>query len=160
MCGQSNIDSLSNKIEWLTWEECFEKNAKIPKKIFVDVMTSWCGVCKKMDKTTMQDSAIVNYISTHFYAVKFDAETEDTIRFNGNDFEFISDGKRGVNKLAIALLNSQLGFPSFVFLDEEYSRVLLYQGYKNAKQLHKALRFTNEEKYMSSSWEAFLISNE
>ena len=57
-----------------------------PKKVFIDLYTSWCGWCKRMDATTFKQRAIVEYMNQKYYAVKFDAETRDTINFNGHSF--------------------------------------------------------------------------
>ena len=39
-----------------------------------------------MDATTFKQKAIVEYMNQKYYAVKFDAETRDTINFNGHSF--------------------------------------------------------------------------
>ena len=39
-----------------------------------------------MDATTFADPNIVAYMNQNFYAVKFDAETRDTIVFNNHTF--------------------------------------------------------------------------
>ena len=64
------------KIHWYTFAEATKLNKKHPKKIFMDVYTSWCGWCKKYDAVTFSHPVIAKYINEHFYAVKFDAEEE------------------------------------------------------------------------------------
>ena len=39
-----------------------------------------------MDATTFKDKGVVSYMNANFYPVKFDAETTDTIVYNGNMF--------------------------------------------------------------------------
>ncbi len=68
-------------IQWLDPETAYEQNKVNAKPFFIDVYTSWCGWCKRMDQTTFQDPVVAKYINTYFYPVKFNAETNDTINF-------------------------------------------------------------------------------
>ena len=38
----------TGKINWMTLEEAQAANQKNPKKIFMDMYTSWCGPCKNV----------------------------------------------------------------------------------------------------------------
>ena len=148
-------NSLSN-IEWLSWEDAIERNEKEPKKIFVDVYTDWCGWCKKMDKTTFKNKEVVESLSDGFYAVKFNAEQREEIEFSGSTFKFVPGGRRGgIHELAVALLDNRMGFPSFVLLDEEMSRIMISPGYKQPAQVLKELDFAREEIYKTTSWEEY-----
>lgn len=142
-------------INWMTWEEAIKANKEEPRKIFVDVYTSWCGWCKKMDKTTFQDPAIIKALNKDFYAVKFDAEQKDPILFNESVFKFVNQGRRGVHQLAYALLDGRLGYPAFVLLDESFSRIMVSPGYKQPNQLIKELSFASEEAYKETSWQEY-----
>lgn len=143
------------KINWVSWEEAAELNKTAPKKIFVDIYTEWCGWCKKMDKSTFVDPALVEYMSENFYAVKFDAEQKEDIVWSGNTFKFVRSGRRGVHQLAYSLLNGKTGYPSFVLLDEEFSRIMVSPGYKTAEDMMPELVFASQEKYKEMSWEDY-----
>jgi thioredoxin-related protein len=76
----------SGPINWLTLEEA-DSLYKIEKRpMFIDVYTDWCGWCKRMDASTFQDPTVAAYLNANFYAVKLDAETKDTITFNGTTY--------------------------------------------------------------------------
>merc|ERR1711991_317837 len=72
----------------VSWDDMISKRKtdSVPKKVFIDLYTSWCGWCKRMDATTFKQKAIVEYMNQKYYAVKFDAETRDTVNFNGHTF--------------------------------------------------------------------------
>jgi thiol-disulfide isomerase/thioredoxin len=76
----------AQKIEWMTLAEAMEAQKAEPKKIFMDVYTDWCGPCKLLDKNTFQNPDVSNYISEHYYAVKFNAEGQEEINFFDQTF--------------------------------------------------------------------------
>jgi thioredoxin-related protein len=151
------ISSLAaGQIKWMTWDEAVVANEKHPKKIFVDVYTDWCGWCKRMDQTTFQDSALVDYMNKHFYAIKFNAEQKETITWKGYEFKWIAGGRNGYNELAAIILERQMSYPSFVLLDEEFIRIMISPGYKDAPAMLKQLMFAAEEAYQNGgTWEAY-----
>ncbi|MGL4598391.1 MAG: thioredoxin family protein, partial [Bacteroidia bacterium] len=76
----------ASAIHWYTLEEAQALSDKEPRKLFVDMYTSWCGWCKVMDANTFANPTIAKYMNEHYYCVKFDAETRDTVVFNGQKF--------------------------------------------------------------------------
>jgi thioredoxin-related protein len=71
----------SSSVKWLSMEQAYKASKAVDKPLFIDVYTSWCGWCKRMDQTTFKDPAVVSYLNANFHPVKFDAETKDTIQF-------------------------------------------------------------------------------
>jgi thioredoxin-related protein len=134
-------------------------NEKAPKKIFIDFYTDWCGWCKKMDKTTFSDPAVAEYVNKNFYAVKFNAEQKEDVVFQGNTFSWKSGGRSGVHMLAYELLDGRLGYPSYVYLQPNYERILISPGYKDVPMFQKELRFVSEEHFNTTTWEQFSNSN-
>jgi thioredoxin-related protein len=149
------IHAGAQEINWMTWEEAAAANSKQPKKIFVDLYTDWCGWCKKMDATTFKDPSVVSLINNSFYAVKLNAEQKESIMWNGEEFKWYPGGRDGVNKLAYDLVDGQLSYPTYVLLDQEYSRILISPGYKAGDVLIKELKFAAEDHYKNTSWEAY-----
>lgn len=143
------------KINWMTWEEAVaaSKADEKPKKIFIDFYTDWCGWCKRMDASTFLNPSVVNYMNTHYYPVKFDAECMDTIVFNGTTFmnsepTFKKTGARGkVHILAYSLLEGQLSYPSYAILDENFNRLHILKGFKQAEPLLGNLIFFAGEEF-------------
>ena len=150
-------DKEINSIDWLSWEELQQKQQNNPKKVFVDVYTSWCYWCKKMDKETFTHPDIISYINENFYAVKFDAETEDVIEFKGQKYKFVKGGKgkRGYNELAASLLSGNMSYPTLVFLDEKLNLLTGVPSYATPSSLDAMLHFFNEEQYKNTKWADF-----
>jgi thioredoxin-related protein len=110
------------------------------KYFFVDLYTDWCGWCKRMDKTTFVDPAVVKLMDDKFHSVKFDAEQKEPINFNGKTYNWQPGGRKGVNQLAVELLNGRLSYPSFVVLDKNLNVKKTIIGYKKPEQLLSELQ--------------------
>ena len=130
----------SGEIRWLSWNEAVAAQAETPKKIFVDVYTDWCGWCKVMDRQTFTDPEVIKYMNDNFYAVKFNAEKEDPLTFRGQEYKVVSGGRRGIHTLAYALLDGQLSYPSYVYLNEKFERMHISKGFKPADPFLQEVR--------------------
>tara|TARA_B110000037_G_scaffold44663_1_gene54886 strand:+ start:3330 stop:3890 length:561 start_codon:yes stop_codon:yes gene_type:complete len=164
-----NLNGFSqNSINWISWDKMMQQrdSDSIKKKVFIDLYTSWCGWCKRMDGTTFSDPVIVNYIKNNYYTVKFDGETKDTIVFNNHSF-YNSDpsytkpnpNSRGkAHWFAHSILDGKLSYPSYVLLDENLTRLMVYQGFKKVDEMLGILLFfgNNQYKYyhnhLNSQW--------
>ncbi len=146
-------------INWMTWDEAIKANEKAPKKFFIDFYTDWCGWCKKMDKSTFADPAVADYVNKNFYAVKFNAEQKEDVVFQGTTFSWKAGGRGGVHMLAYEMLGGRLGYPSYVYLQPNYERILISPGYKDVPMLQKELKFVNEEHFKTTTWEQFSNAN-
>jgi thioredoxin-related protein len=149
------IGSLANAqavqgINWMTTDQVEEAMKTQKKKIFIDLYTDWCGWCKRMDATTFKDPAIVEYMNRNYYCIKFNAERRDTVRFNNFDFyDLTPDGKKGTNYLAYSLLEGRMSYPSFVILDENFSRLYVIAGYKQPEPMYGLLMLFGTNEYQN-----------
>ncbi|MEP7264746.1 MAG: DUF255 domain-containing protein [Bacteroidota bacterium] len=154
-CSISVVNAQEHKgpINWLSFEDAVAKSKVEPRKMIIDVYTSWCGWCKRMDATTFQDSAVVKYINEKYYAVKLDAETHDTIHFFDKIFVYKAENK--ANEIAISLLNGQMSYPSFVFLDDKFAMLTPLAGFQQPDQLMRVLLYFGENIYTSKKWDEY-----
>lgn len=151
---------VADTLKWYSWEEAVELNKTAPKKIFVDIYTDWCGWCKRMDKGTFADSTVAAYLAANFYPVKLNAEQKADIQFNGQTFKYMDTGNgRGVHTLAYSLLDGDMRYPNFVYLNEKYERIMISPGYKEPADIIKELKFAAEEQYTKTTWEKYREEN-
>ena len=135
----------------MTWQEAVELNKKEPKKIMVDVYTSWCGWCKVMDKETFTDEKIAEYLGKNFYCVKLDAEIKDTITIGTQKYIW----QNGYNQAGVALLQGKMSFPTIVYLDEKFNMIQPVPGYQEAPQFHQVITFFGDNHYKKGNWDAY-----
>ncbi len=150
-----STSTVVTSINWLTWEEAMSRHAKEPRKIVVELYTNWCSWCVKMDKTTFNDPAIIQYINENFYAVKFDAETREEVFFKEQKFGYIQDGNRGYNLFSLYLTRGRLTFPSIVFLDETINNPQPVKGFQNVSAMERLLQFFGENHYRKMDWSLY-----
>ena len=134
-------------IKWMTWEQMQTAQKTEKRKVFVDVYTDWCGWCKRMDATTFTNPEIIKYMNTNYYAIKFDAETQQTIHFKGKDYKYVAQGYRGYNELAAEILSGQLSYPTSVYLDENMDLIFPVPGYQDPKLFEQVINFIGGNNY-------------
>ncbi|HNE50384.1 MAG TPA: DUF255 domain-containing protein [Chitinophagales bacterium] len=147
-----------NDIKWTTIEQAVS-NAKSDNKkfILVDLYTDWCGWCKKMDENAYQDGGVVGLMNENFTAVKFNAESPNSITFNGKSYPFVKTGARGANQLALDLgsIGGKLGYPTIVVLDETGKKLQSFPGYKDVETLTAILKYFKSGSYKTMDFQQF-----
>ena len=156
-----NLSVAQNKakkqqINWVSIEEAEALRRTEPRKILIDVYTDWCGWCKKMDATTFSDSAIIEYINTHYYAVKLDAEQEEPITLGDKTYVFVPNGRRGYHEIAKELLQDKMSYPTTVFLDENMNMIQPVSGYLDVETIKPILEYLAQNAYKETPWEEWL----
>ncbi len=134
----------------MTFEEAVAAQKKSPKKIFIDAYTTWCGPCKMLDKNTFSNKDVVNYINKNYYAVKFNAEGNETINYLGKTFSNpnFEANKRGRN--SSHQLSGYFGiraYPTLLYLDEKANLITPIPGYKTPSQLELYLKLIASDSY-------------
>ena len=92
-----------------------------------------------------------------FNPVKFNAETRDSVAFNGVVFKNKNpEGTaRPVHDFAVSILDSKLMYPSIVFLDEHIQRIQVLQGYLKPDQFEPIMKYFGSSGYKNQKYEDF-----
>lgn len=147
------------QIEWMSFEEAVEAQKVKKKKIFVDLYTDWCGWCKRMDKTTLSDPDVIQYLNEQFYPVKFNAEQPEDITFKGKVYTLQRrKGKRDYHQLAAHISRNQLSYPTFIFLNEEAEVIQPVKGYQDATTFKTIMTYIGDDHFKRTPWNQYKIS--
>ena len=141
---------LAQKIEWMSFSEAQEAQKKEPKKIFMDVYTEWCGPCKLLDKNTFQNPDVSRYIIENYYAVKFNAEGDEEIKyydqtFTNPNFDPNRKGRNTTHQFTQFL--GVKGYPTMVFFSENGDPIMPLVGYQKPKQIELFLKMIKQGDY-------------
>ncbi len=154
--GPGKNAAAEHHVNWMTFEEAVEAHQKEPRKWVIDVWTSWCGWCKRMDATTFSDSIVANYINENFYPVSLDGEYKKDIVVGDKTFKFVAEGRRGYHELPATLMNGKMSYPTIVFLNEQMQNLGPVPGYKSAKDFHPIIQFMHQyDGENPTTWEDF-----
>lgn len=137
----SLVWSSAQEIEYYSgnWESLLEYAKKKKQPVFVDFYTSWCGYCKKMDRTTFRDTSVTEFVKKNFIAYKIDAEKGEGVMLARN--------------------NGVRGYPTIVYFDHKGNRMAVDPGYKTAEGFLQKLKYYKEQsrtKIVSDMSEGFI----
>ncbi len=116
----SILASLAYELRWHDVNSGMEEGKRAHKYVLVDVYTSWCGWCKRLDRDTFTDQGLVEFLDQKFVCVKANAE----------------DHAAGQN---LAHQYSVNGFPCALVFDRDGKFIDRIVGYKDASDYQSAL---------------------
>ena len=128
---------------------------KNPKKLLINIYSSFCNSCKVMTKTSFTDTLVADYINKNFYLVNFDAESNDTVMFNNEKYYKQIINGYPLNSFAIKVANGRLTFPSIAVLDEKLVTIDVLNSYQHPKYLKPILIFFAADSYKTKKWVDF-----
>lgn len=133
------------EINWLSFEQLEDSLQQNPKPTFVFFYADWCAYCKKMERNAFKNKAVIQQLSNNFYAVKMNAESTDTVTFDGVKFYNAEvDEKRNpthqLAKLLASRKNRTFTLPALLLLDKNFNLLKREFSYLTSEGLLKFLR--------------------
>jgi len=141
----------SQEINWMSLDEVREAQKTNPKNVLIDVYTNWCGPCKLMDRNTFSNTDIIRIINENYYAVKFNAEGNETVTFmdkvfTNPNFDSTKTQKRNSSHQLTQFLGIN-AYPSTLFFDSDMNYLTPVKGYLNPKQIEIYLLLFKDNTY-------------
>jgi thioredoxin-related protein len=143
-------------IKWYSFEEGMKLAKKKKLPALVDIYTEWCGWCKKMDNETFQNQSVIEYVNKNFIAIKLNAEDKNPIKYL--DKTYINpnpSANRATHQLPGVLAKQRIGYPTYIYLDENGKTITLTQGYMQADDLLPFLKYIGSGSYKTMNWKEF-----
>lgn len=158
-CTAQKELSEANNIQWISLDELAEKMKTEPKKVFFDVYASWCGPCKMLDRQTFNNKKVVEYINEHYYAVKWNGESLDTVSFKGKTYINEHPEKKHSNHqltYELAFINGGVRYPTLLFFDEELDKIMAKAMFMYPEDLLLDLEYIAEDIYLKQNYQEFI----
>ncbi len=131
-------------VKWISFEQLSEALRVDPKPVFLFFHTDWCVYCRKMDSAVFTDPKIIHTLNNDYHAVRFDAESVDSLSFDGQILTNKSSKKRRGSYHDIAkFLAARQGnfiFPTTLILSPDFTVKQRYFEYLSPEKLSKALQ--------------------
>ena len=134
------IHAQESKINWISFEQLEDSLQIKPKKVFISFYADWCTYCKKMDATAFKDKEVIRILNTNYYAIKLNAETKDTIVFEGKEYinKNVGKSRKPTHQIPLLLasrINRPFSLPANIVLDESFKIKGRYFEYLSPKKL-------------------------
>jgi thioredoxin-related protein len=142
-----------DKLHWMTLEEAKAALQKEKRPLLIDLYTGWCGWCKVMDKKTYTNNNVIAYLQQHFYPVKLDAETRETLEWENHRYAFNSSYH--TNEMALYLTGGQLSYPTTVIIPTDGSGPQAIPGYLQPAELELIVKYFGENRYGHEPFESW-----
>lgn len=135
----------SVSIEWMTLAQVESSLQKEKRPVLIDLYTDWCGWCKVMDKKTYSNKKVIEYLKQKFYFVKVNAESKQSINWNGRKYTFNPEYR--TNEFALYLTQGRLSYPTTVIIPVEDGQPQAIPGFLEPKDFEVIVKYFGEGKY-------------
>jgi thioredoxin-related protein len=87
-----------------------------------------------MDRQTFTDPTVAKIMNTYYYPVKFNAEGNETVTWNGRVYPPATQGRNKVHVFTQATLGQRIGFPSFAIFRADGTLLTVVPGFYPPKE--------------------------
>ncbi len=115
--------------------EIDNKLSQTPKYIIFELYTDWCGVCAIQHKKIQKNETLKFILDERFYYIRFDAESKETVVFNGHEFR----NKDKIHDFAKAILPESNAFPAWIIMNPDLEIIFQYNGLLEPRELEAVL---------------------
>ena len=140
----------SSELAWMSYDEAFKLAAQTHKPMVVDVYTTWCGWCRRMDATTYKDPKVVAALKENFVLVRLNAESAKALTYKA-----AATTERDLSHEVFGVT----GYPTTVFLKPDGEIIGMQPGYLDGPTLHSLLQYVGTGAYEKMKYAEFAKKN-
>lgn len=140
-------------IQWRSWSTV--QSASPRQKVVVFVYADWCALCKRMESEVFGSGVVAQRLNQFFIPVRFNGESREPMVYQGETYQYSSDGEVRYHGLAAKLMGGRISYPGIVFLDESGNVIQAISGFRSSDELLMALTYFGENHYKTTPWSTF-----
>jgi thioredoxin-related protein len=144
-----------NKIKWESWEFVNEKVSKGNKKFMVYFYYDKCRWCRVMEESTLRQDQTAKFINNNFYSYRLNALSSEKILLGSQTYTSVRIGNYDFNELAADMLAGNMSFPAVAFLDENFNKINVEEGYTNNDDFEMILSYYAGNHYKKTLFKRF-----
>ncbi len=113
------------EIHWKTFPALEDALKEKQKPVFIFFYADWCAYCKKIKRWVFTNAQVIEKLNTEYYAVMMDAESKESIAFDGKTFsnEQAKTQRNGIHEIPLLLASRNdipFSLPATVILTEDF----------------------------------------
>jgi thioredoxin-related protein len=162
------VTSSQNEVEWHKFDDAIVQAKASGKHIMVDVYTDWCGWCKKLDKETYTDAAVMKVLSESYVSAKVKGDDAgrrlkvraQPVEVDGHTLlQLVPADEPSISEkdLTRGALQVQ-GFPTILFFAPDGRMITKLSGFQRAEAFTNILNFVKDDLYEVMSYQDYLKS--
>ena len=139
---ETEIQDDLTEINYVTFDEINYLIKKEPRNLVVIFHRQGCDFCGKMKEETLTDSLVVQMINSNYYAILFDALSNEEVVLNGNKYVNPSVENYSYHQLHQNFVDpyqESYYWPSIVFFDYNLDKIVSYPGFQPKDRFVKIL---------------------
>ena len=131
-----------HQIKWNSWENVNDRIDKGNKKFLVYFYFDGCKWCRFMEETTFKSDQTAKFINANYNSYHVNARSTEKIVIGDRSFSSsIQIGKYDFHEFAVELLMGNMSFPSVVFLDENFNKIKVQEGFATVDEFEMMLSY-------------------
>ncbi len=141
-------------INWLPLTEALRLNEENPKGIFLTFYTKTNAASSVMLANAFSHNTVAEFLEKHFYCVRIDAQTSDTLKWNKL---YYNDHKAGnYHELAETMMKGKMEFPSIFYFDATNRLILSENSYLSPEAFFILTNYVVSEAYKTKPFADFM----
>jgi thioredoxin-related protein len=143
--------------EWQDFSKIINGETGQDKIGVIYVYNTPCDLCTTTEATILADSTVIKALKKDFIAAKFDSATKDDVVVKDKKYPVTEnpDGS-GINIYAVLLLDGRMGYPTFVFMDKEGTKIGKHFPVKDSAEFLQILKFYSSGDYAKTTYEEWI----
>jgi len=130
-----------------SFEDVVAEAETMQTPILIEVYTSWCPYCERMQNTVYADSTVQTYLDEHFTYVRLNSDT------TGGGPHRVADRSLSTKQLASAF--GARAVPTTVFLEPDGTPIARQPGVLDRSTFLTMIRFVGSGAYKDQSYQEY-----